>query len=122
MFSKQRKEITHLKSKRTIETLFSEGNQITQKPLKLVCDRTHGSALAIGFGVSKRLFPKAVDRNRVKRLMREQFKQLCSEADFAAFYGAGFFIYTKKSLPTLNALEAPMRLLIKQWRSLEESA
>jgi len=117
MFSKIPNEITRLKSKKAIETLFAEGNHIRKKPLKLVFSVDGSNNLALGFGVSKRLFPRAVDRNRIKRLMREQFKLVRSKEGFAPFLGSGFFIFEGRELPTLESLENPMEALISQWRS-----
>lgn len=119
MFSKTKNEIVSLKRKKEIETLFSEGKRFSKAPLKLVC--AFGTkTLAMGFGVSKRNFPRAVDRNRIKRLMREQFKLQQANADYNVFYGKGFFIYTGKIVPSLHDLEKPMSELIGRWRSLEE--
>ena len=116
MFSKASNEITQLKSKKAIELLFAQGDHLIKKPLKLVCEVNNSGVLSLGFGVSKRLFPKAVDRNRVKRLMREQFKLLRSKDDYVVFSGIGFFIFEGRELPTLKALEAPMQKLVSTWR------
>lgn len=121
MFSKIPNEITRLKSKKAIETLFAEGNHIRKKPLQLVFSVDGSNKLALGFGVSKRLFPRAVDRNRIKRLMREQFKLVRSKEGYAPFSGSGFFIFEGRELPTLDALEKPMETLISQWRSAAEA-
>ncbi len=119
MFSKTKNEIVHLKSKKEIETLFAAGNHFGKAPLKLVCS-VGDKGLGLGFGVSKRLFPRAVDRNRIKRLMREQFKLIRASEEYVVFCGRGFIIYTAKELPTLDALEKPMKELIRRWRSLVE--
>ncbi len=116
MFSKASNEITQLKSKKAIELLFAQGVHLRKKPLKLVCEVNNSGVLSLGFGVSKRLFPKAVDRNRVKRLMREQFKLLRSKDGYVVFSGSGFFIFEGRELPTLEALEAPMQKLVSAWR------
>mgnify|MGYP001266688202 CR=1 FL=1 len=121
MFSKTPNEITRLKSKKSIEVLFSEGVHIRKKPFKLICEANQSGVLALGFGVSKRLFPKAVDRNRIKRLMREQFKLLRVKEDYRLFYGSGFFVYEGKKMPTLNDMEHPMQDLISSWRSVAEA-
>lgn len=121
MFSKTKNEVVSLKRKKEIETLFAEGKHFSKAPLKLVC-ASGADVLALGFGVSKRNFPRAVDRNRIKRLMREQFKLQRSNADYTFFYGKSFFIYTGKVVPSLYDLEKPMSELIGSWRSLEEAS
>lgn len=61
------------------------------------------SYLQAGFTVSSRLFKKAVDRNRIKRLMRESYRlqnnnlKITLEENHKNL--AVFFIYTGKELP-----------------------
>ena len=85
MFSKQRTEIKRLKIKQTIERLFSEGTHLGKRPMKLVSDTQKGGGLALGFGFSKRMFPRAVDRNKIKRLMREQYRIVCSDTSYTHY-------------------------------------
>lgn len=66
-----------LKSKKLIELLFAEGKSISNFPLRLIYFETHfedGSKLKTGVSVSKKKFKKAVDRNRIKRLLREAYR------------------------------------------------
>lgn len=65
-----------LKSKNTIDLLFSEGKSVAKYPLRLVYVENPNSEekLQIGFSVSKRYFKKAVDRNHFKRLLREAYR------------------------------------------------
>lgn len=66
-----------LKSKKIIDALFSEGKSISAYPLRLVYLPTHFDTSVqtqTGVSVSKRHFKKAVDRNRIKRLMREAYR------------------------------------------------
>lgn len=66
-----------LKSKKTIEKLFSEGKSISVYPLRLVYLQTEfddNVMMKTGVSVSKRNFKNAVDRNRIKRLVREAFR------------------------------------------------
>lgn len=66
-----------LKSKKLITQLFSEGKSIKVFPLRMVYLQTeHNSKFPVQCGVSvpKRNFKKAVDRNRIKRLLRESYR------------------------------------------------
>jgi len=72
-FSKQEK----LKHKKLIETLFSEGKSVTVFPLRIVfLENDHGGSkpLQVSFSVPKRLIKRAVDRNRIKRQLRESYR------------------------------------------------
>jgi len=70
-FSKKEK----LKSKKRIEQLFNEGRSLSVYPLRLVyisTQFTEAIPIKLGVSVSKRHFKSAVDRNRLKRLMRDK--------------------------------------------------
>ena len=120
MFSKRRTEIRRLKNKQAIQRLFSEGTHFGKGPIKLVCDTQKGKGLALGFGVSKRLFPRAVDRNKIKRLMREQSRIICSGPLYTPFEGNGFFVYNAQKLPSLDTIEKAMLPLLKRWGDLQQ--
>ena len=122
MFSKAKNEVASLKSRKKIEILFNEGRRFKKERVQLVCSTTNEEVLALGFGVSKKLFPKAVDRNKIKRLMREQFKLIRQENTYDVFFGNGFFIYSGKEMPVLDSFEQPMKELIKQWCSLVKAS
>jgi ribonuclease P protein component len=96
-----------------------EGSHFNVKPLKLVCDIQKGDGLSLGFGVSKRLFPRAVDRNKIKRLMREQYRMICTNSSYKPIEGNGFFVYTSSDYPTLHTIEKAMTLLINKWIDLQ---
>lgn len=66
-----------LKSKKLIETLFSEGKSVSKYPLRLVyhqVDFDNNVDLKISVSVSKKHFKKAVDRNYFKRVLRECYR------------------------------------------------
>ena len=66
-----------LKSKTTIDLLFSEGNSVSKYPLRLVyVENTEPNAelIKMGVSVSKKYFKKAVDRNYFKRVLRETYR------------------------------------------------
>ncbi|WP_310554628.1 ribonuclease P protein component [Flavobacterium sp.] len=66
-----------LKSKTTIDLLFSEGKSVSKYPLRLVyipIDKNVEGKIKMGVSVSKKYFKKAVDRNYYKRVLRETYR------------------------------------------------
>lgn len=67
-----------LKSKTVIEQLFAEGSRVKSFPLQLIyLKTTHDSLfpIKVGFSVPKRAIKLAVNRNRIKRIMREVYRK-----------------------------------------------
>jgi ribonuclease P protein component len=68
----------HLKSKKTIEKLYAEGTSVTAFPLRAVFigqnDGEQEPAATILISVAKKRFRHAVDRNLVKRRIREAYR------------------------------------------------
>ena len=92
-----------LKSKNTIDLLFSEGKSVARFPLRLVfvpIDLDKGEKLKMGVSVSKKHFKKAVDRNYFKRILRETYrlnKHLLIDG-LDKTYAFMFFYQTKERL------------------------
>lgn len=70
-----------LKSKTTIDLLFSKGKSVSKYPLRLVfVESDYGipedsdQKLKMGVSVSKKYFKQAVDRNYFKRVLRETYR------------------------------------------------
>jgi len=70
-----------LKSKITIDLLFSKGKSVSKYPLRLVyVESDYGipedsnQKLKMGVSVSKKYFKHAVDRNYFKRVLRETYR------------------------------------------------
>lgn len=79
-FSASLPSIERLKNRGHIQYLFSESNEKVGKyPLLLlyaVCPKSDDCNHKVLFSVSKKKFARAVDRNRIKRLMREAYRHL----------------------------------------------
>lgn len=98
-----------LKSRKLIEQLFAEGKRVKSLPLQLIyLPINHDSEfpVKVGFSVPKRVVKLAVDRNRIKRMMREVYrlnKQLILENIKNQYIF--MFIYTDKEEPKYADLE-----------------
>ena len=96
-----------LKNKKTIDTMFASGKSVTANGVRAVYVPSETSIA--GFSVSKKLHKRAVDRNRIKRLMRESYRLNRSLIKKPL---AVMFIYALPSMPTqAQATEAIVRCL-----------
>ncbi len=95
-----------LKSRKRIESLFKTGKRIQVHPLLLIY-RLHEElpqpTLQAGVGVRSKQFRKAVDRNRIKRILREAYR-LQKEPLRARVLGGQksldlFIMYTGQEMP-----------------------
>ncbi|HIP26462.1 MAG TPA: ribonuclease P protein component [Flavobacteriaceae bacterium] len=105
-----------LKSRKLIKQLFEDGKAISVFPLRLVYLKTNHDGkylLQTGVSVSKRNFKLAVDRNRIKRMMREVYR-----LNKAKFYNSisekyiFMFIYLGKKEMDYHKLDKKMNELI----------
>ena len=96
----------HLCGKNNFQLLFKEGSAIYLPSFKLVCRWVPAPSFGVqaGMVVSKRLFRHAVDRNRVKRLLREAYRigkpAFCDAVGKADCQWQLLFVYTGHELPT----------------------
>jgi len=75
-----------IKARKSIEEIFNSGESFSLYPLRVffilekqannkdAAFNGRNSSLQFGVGVSKKNFKKAVDRNRIKRLIREAYR------------------------------------------------
>lgn len=107
-----------LKSKTTIDLLFSEGKSVSKYPLRLVyvpLEPESGAEIKFGVSVSKKYFKKAVDRNYYKRVLRETYrlnKTLLLD-NIQQPYAFMFFYQTKDRLNYQEIQEKTIQLFQK---------
>ena len=107
-----------LKSKTTIDLLFSEGNSVSKFPLRLVYvenKEPNAELMKMGVSVSKKYFKKAVDRNYFKRVLRETYrlnKHLLID-NLEKPYAFMFFYQTKERLSYQEIGEKTIQLFQK---------
>ncbi len=115
-----------LKKRKYIEELFNSGESFSIYPLRIYFSLKHDSdiddgtpgwseriqepILQFGVGASKKNFKKAVDRNRIKRLIREAYR-LQNLGLSAAVHQKKewclklFILYTGKEMPNYELIE-----------------
>lgn len=107
-----------LKSKRLITQLFEEGRSISAYPLKLIYlpVALQDQKVKAGVTVSKRNFKSAVQRNRIKRMLREAYR-LNKGLVFNNTKGsyAFLFLYLDREMPTFETLDQRMKLLLQKF-------
>ena len=110
-----------LKSRKQIELLFAKGKSISAFPVKvfyLPVENTPVHPVQVGVGVSARNFKKAVDRNTIKRRMREAYRlhklplheHLVAQQKTVAV----FILWIDKQMPTTAALQDLMPAVIEK--------
>lgn len=109
-------------SKKIFEELALSKNHLFIHPIKLIWVEKemlpHDAIAQAAFTVPKRIFNKAVDRNRIKRIMREAYRlnkhqlyQYCSEKDKKL---ALLFVYVAKDSPNFNLLREKLNLILQR--------
>ncbi len=115
-----------LKKKNLITDLFASGKSTSVFPLKMVyLKNDHESPFKVqaGVSVSKRNFKSAVDRNRIKRLMRESYrknKHLIYNDDDTKKHIL-MFIYQAKREVSYEQMEEKMNELIQKFLHKQKS-
>jgi ribonuclease P protein component len=115
-----------LKSRKQIDALFESGKKITQFPFRLLYKTEPGKGgIKAGFTVSSKNFPRAVDRNRIKRLTRESYRIQKKDLEISLSRNSLtiqlFFIYTGNETVTLEETTLRLKLMLdKLLKNLNE--
>ena len=111
----------HLKSKKLIEQLFEGGSKFKAQPLVvryLEVALPEAVPCQAMVSVSKRAFKRAVDRNRIKRLMRESWRlqkqPVLHALEAQQKQAAVVFIFVGKEMPTFEEMQKSMVTVVEQ--------
>ncbi|MEP7231515.1 MAG: ribonuclease P protein component [Ginsengibacter sp.] len=113
-------KVERLKSLKLIGQIFKEGKSFAYFPFRgiYIYPKENSSYLQATFSVSSKNFKKAVDRNRIKRLMREAYRlqknALKTKLERSQIYLAVFIIYTGNELPVFEKILEKMEHLLER--------
>ena len=111
-----------LKSETLISRLFEEGRVISEFPLRIVYLKTEfndGVAFKTSVSVSKRNFKSAVDRNHIKRLLREAFRLNKTQYfNNSKCQYALMILYLGKDKPDFGLINSKLKLLFGKFSAI----
>jgi ribonuclease P protein component len=101
-----------LSSKKIIENLFTQGVTITSYPFVIKytpLEAQSNPVTQVLFSVAKRNFKLAVERNKIKRRMREAYRQNKAPLATLPKKYALAYIYTAKKILPFKEIEAKLK-------------
>lgn len=111
------KKSERLYKKKSIQELFSKGSSFYLYPFKVQFCRQDAGPNQILISVSKRNFKRAVDRNQIKRCVREAYRLskplFPEEKNFQIAY-----IYTAREILDVNLLQQKIQESFKRLGNL----
>lgn len=109
-----------LKSRKQIDELFLNGKNFSVFPLRVTYQLLPSEETIVQVGVTagKKYFKKAVDRNRIKRLIREGYRlqksDLIEVLKQKGQKGFLFFMYTDKTITSFSIIKDAMHKALKR--------
>jgi ribonuclease P protein component len=116
-----------LKSQKKIEELFLTGKNFSSFPLRVTYQFVPAEETVVQVGVTagKKYFKKAVDRNRIKRLLREAYRlqknDLIETLKQKGQKGFLFFMYTDTTIASFSLIKETMNKCLKRLIKLAEA-
>ena len=98
-----------------IDALFEKGEKLQSGPL--ICKYLESVNFQVGFSAPKKLFPRAVDRNQIKRHLRESFRMHYKEILGENPKGYGYFIFKGSVNTSFKETEKVMIAVLNFWKA-----
>lgn len=113
-----------IKSSLAILSIVKDGASVNSYPIKCFFKRVPRGQVAVQLAVvvSKRRFKHAVDRNRVKRLMREAFRM--EKQSFAPTAGCTLqmcWLFVGRELPDFGQVQKAVGHIVRKLSEIPES-
>ena len=111
-----------LSKEKTIQELFNRGSSFYLFPFKVIYIFNPDQSISqpqILISVSSRNFPRAVDRNLIKRRIREAYRLQKEIIKGESKKGAFAFVYTSKSLLPYTEIRSKLFLVLEKIEKLE---
>lgn len=119
----------HLKSEKSITLIINEGFSFVIFPLKIrwmLVPKTEKATIKCAFSVPKRKFKKAVDRNYIKRIMRESYRlnknELISTINNKEVQMNILLTYIGDDVPNFQFIESKIILTLQRLIKLNEKS
>ena len=107
-----------LKGRENIASLFESGKRLSEYPLQLYYKKADEPAF--GVSVGKRSFPLAVDRNRIKRLLRVGVKKHLSKPleNYECNHSHVMVMFIGNKTPKMSDLDVVFKTLAIELKKL----
>lgn len=116
-----------LKSRKKIEELFLNGKNFSAFPLRVTYQflPSEETVVQVGVTAGKKYFKRAVDRNRIKRLIKEAYRlqknDLLETVKQGGQKGFLFFIYTDKTIASFSVIKEAMNKCLQRLKKIAET-
>lgn len=110
-FSKKERLCSNL----DIQRLFDENNYFIYEKIKVYWNLilSEENNTEVLFSVPKKIIPKAVNRNKIKRLIRESYRKNKKVIKNKNQLHLGF-IYLSPEIPSFNSLEEKIKVILQR--------
>ena len=116
------KKAERLSKEKTIQELFIKGSSFYLHPFKVVYIRNPDQSATVPqilISVASRNFPRAVDRNLIKRRIREAYRIQKEIIQHGSKQGVFAFLYTAKTALSFAEIKNKLFLVLEKIKKLE---
>ncbi|ADX67738.1 ribonuclease P protein component [Weeksella virosa] len=110
-----------LKSRKAIERLFTDSRSYSVYPLRIVYRVSEQEKNQFAVSVSKKRFKLAVDRNKMKRRIREAYRLNKTLLDNSPLRYEMMVIYLSKDKNSFLEIEKAMQVILKKLVSVSNA-